>query len=107
MMEAHRMETYLKNFKTYTMTIEQKDPLVEQLRHCKFFHYIGKDHNMQLLTDTELNELDERLKKKKALLDKIMNEDPTLLNEMVIYKKYILNLIISLFIMFCFNDISI
>ncbi|OUM61814.1 hypothetical protein PIROE2DRAFT_12063 [Piromyces sp. E2] len=84
MMETHRMEKYLQNLKVYVDITEQKDPMTEHLRRCKYFHYIGEDHNIHPLASlSNVKELDERLKKKKAMLDKIINKDPTLLNEMV------------------------
>ncbi|ORX42748.1 hypothetical protein BCR36DRAFT_155528 [Piromyces finnis] len=85
-MEIHRMKAYQKNIKTYRMMVkQQEDPMAEQLRQCKFFHYIGEDHKVGWVNETTyLYELDERLQKKKAWLEKIMNSNPTLLNEMVI-----------------------
>ncbi len=83
MMETHRMEAYLQSLQSYMTVIHGKDPLVDRMRQCKYFHYIGMDHSVMKVENSSLDRLQKELEKKKAMIEKMMNKDPSLLKDLV------------------------
>jgi len=65
-----------------------KDAAIDPLRQCKYFHYIGVDHDvMREGMVSHLERLQQELEKKKGMIEKIMNKDPNILKEMVKFFK--------------------
>jgi len=82
-METYRMETYLKNFKSYVTKFVDEDLWIEKLRQCPYFHYIGVEHMESIIDYSMIPIMNERIKEKKELLQKLIREDPSLLHDLV------------------------
>ncbi|ORX86801.1 hypothetical protein BCR32DRAFT_300525 [Anaeromyces robustus] len=82
LLETHRTKAYINNIKTYADVVQKSNPLIKKLRNCNYFHYIGEDHNVHFLDSPDINELDEKLKKKKAIVKEIMGKNINSLEEM-------------------------
>eukprot|EP00833_Pecoramyces_ruminatium_P002716 jgi/Orpsp1_1/1176748/evm.model.c7180000058857.1 len=66
---------------------------MEKLRNCKYFHYIGLDHYESIHDHSNISQLDEKVKKKKLRIQKLLNEDPNIFKE--IKNNYILEMDIN------------